>query len=286
MSKEQLTPHAMSHESRTQKLPERCSPKEKYLREKQQRDAYKKVFGIDVNIKPYPDKITPRIEKKLENHGFKIVYIGGIDLGTLKNLQKNGPEAHVDEIQRRYPKLKPVEKLSNKELPDPKVPRLLELGFWQDAYNGDTEFPKPLNSWVAFESFKTSDVDKAHKQPDKFVKKLGLLSRVNNSWNEITDAILSEGHNILSKDIGLPAANERMGLLSLIDRSILSNLTELDKDSKILELTNTEFKDMDGHGIYATSHADCGGAGCSTPIDTDYKSSTLGFRTAIFFELP
>lgn len=262
--------------------PEHFSIAEKKQRENRQRNLYKEIFGINVNIKPYPKEITPLIEQNLKNWGFQLFYIGGINPGTLENLQKNGVDSHLAEIKKKYPKLVLTEDLTNNNISDPKIPRLPEKNFWQAVLEEKTEFPEPLNDWVALEI--TSASQTINSGEDKLLKELGLDSRTKNYWSDVIDTLSSTSTSFLSKKIGLPATDEKLGILSLFDRSIIGNLTGIDTNSKKLEFTNTYNRSYpDPETIYTTGLALSGGSGCAVPVNPNKPSNSISFRTAIFF---
>lgn len=272
----------MDAERMTRQTPDIYSQAEKTRRSEVWKKKWEKKLGVEIGpIKPFPKEITPKIEENLNKLGFDIIYIPSINFGTHKELKENGVNKHLDEIIKRYPSF---QKAEAKNI-DPDKPTLIENGYWQEVLEEKSYFPEPLNGWVAVESNLTGGIIKQ----DGLLTKLGLESRVNNSWNEVKDAISSRETGILSR-IGFNVINEKLTLLSIIDRNLASNIMGIDNGSRGMEFTNTTHIDRNdrdgGTTVYVSGYGGNDGAGFATRINPDKKSPITGFRTAIILERP
>src|SRR5947199_10739307 len=84
-----------------------------------EQEAWQNMLGTRVEVKPLPDSVTPEVRSNLEQMGFGLLrYVPALNLGSILTLQERGVEEYLTELQRKYPKWKPPESLSDRELAD------------------------------------------------------------------------------------------------------------------------------------------------------------------------
>lgn len=205
-----------------------------------EQEAWQNVLGTRVEVKPLPDSVTPEVTSNLERIGLGLRYIPALDLGSIEYLRDKGVDKYLIELQRKYPKWKPLENLLDTERADHTVPRNLERHYWELINNGNVAFPVLPGQWIAVET-----VDKPLRG-EKYAKtslseRLGFQKdRFDVSWNDAHTAIEREKPRILS-DIGLSRRSADIRMLEALEWNLLGN-REGWGETNTYEWTNTEFR--------------------------------------------
>jgi hypothetical protein len=162
-----------------------------------EQEAWQNILGTRVEVKPLPDSVTPEVKMNLEQLGFGLRYVPRLELGNADNIRRRGVEQYLIDLQRKYPKWKPLESLSNSEREDHRVPRNLERRYWRHVKNRKIAFPILPGQWMAVEIIdKPSYGEKYTRTP--FAERLGFQDdRFNVSWNHAHTAIEREKPRIL-----------------------------------------------------------------------------------------
>ena len=242
-----------------------------------EQNAWREVLGANVEVPPVPDVVTPEVQRNLERLGFELRYIPKLDLGTLDELKRKGPEGFLDEIQRRYPNWRRYETLSDEQREDHGVTRNLEEWFWDLAKDDKMDFPKLQGTWIAVETMsKPAYGDPYAKTP--VGETLGLDDRFNVSWNDADKTIRDHKRELLTQ-AGLPAStNVRM--LEAVEWNLLAN-REGWGTTNTYEWTNTEARvDGDPRRVFVGSSG-LGGAARAGWRAPEYSRDRLGFRLAV-----
>lgn len=138
-----------------------------------EQQAWKKVLGADVEVKPFPSYITPEVKGRLDFYGLKLMYLPKLELGTLDDLQKKGTSRYLDGLQARYTNWRHFERMSPAEKANHEIPRNLEEeGFWLPIIDGKIEFPNLPGQWVAVERLRKPNIG-------QFYEKTKLLEELN-----------------------------------------------------------------------------------------------------------
>ena len=227
-----------------------------------EQDAWKKVLGIEVDIQPLPASITPEVKKNLEKMGMELRFIPSLNLGTLEDLQSQGTEKFLNDLQHRYPNWK--------NLPE---------WYWESVKDEKIDFPKLPGNWVAVETMpKPADGDRYALS--KVSERLGFEDRFNITWNDIDKTINREKGNILN-DVGLCSGDARM--LEAIEWNLLGK-REGWGETNTYEWTNTKLRDFGD--CVAIGDSILGGAAHAIWFRPDRSIRRFGFRLAIVFNSP
>ncbi len=119
---------------------------------KRERDAYKKVLGIEPEIKPLSEYVTPEVIKNLKNFGMGLRFIPKLNLGTLNELKAVGEEEFLKKLEKRYPNWRRHEGLSDMEKKDHSISRNLNQWYWRLVKNEKVDFPQLKSQWMAVET--------------------------------------------------------------------------------------------------------------------------------------
>lgn len=124
---------------------------------RREQEAWQRVLGTRVEVKPLPASVTPEARRNLERLGFGLRYVPRLELGTTDdirrdNVRRRSVERYLKDLQIAYPKWKPFESLSDGELMDNSVPRNLEQWYWQHVKSEAIVFPVLPGQWLAVET--------------------------------------------------------------------------------------------------------------------------------------
>ncbi len=253
--------------------------------EKRERDAWKNVLGVDVEVPPLPDSVTPEVINNLKRMDFDLRYVPALNIGNAAYLREKGVDEYLHELEQRYPRWKNSEYLSDIEVKDHLVPRNLNKWFWEEVRRGDIDFPILPGQWMAVETLeKPAKGTKYSKTP--WTEKLGFKDdRFHVSWDNAHNAIEKQKKSILSK-VGLKGRAD-IRFLEAIEWNLIGNREGWGK-TNTLEWTNTEYRgsgyrssgDQEPYrltigdsSIRGASHVEFG-----RPIGADYNT---GFRVAV-----
>jgi hypothetical protein len=167
--------------------------------------------------------------------GMELRFIPSVDLGSLDELKRKGQEQFLTDLQRKYPKWRRYESLSDTEREDHSVTRNLEQWFWELAKEDRMDFPSLPGNWVAVETMPKPSYGE-HYAPSRVGEKLGFEDRFNVTWNDANEAIQRQKRDILS-EAGLRSGDVRM--LNAVEWNLLAN-REGWGQTNTYEWTNTE----------------------------------------------
>lgn len=138
--------------------------------------AWKVVLGVIPEIKPPPKlAIDKETRERLENFGFKLIYLPRLDLGTLNELKTKKVPGYLQNLQERYPGWRQYEKINKAEKSDFRVSRNLSREFWDLVRKGQVGFPELKGEWIAVEErFRLSFADNFSQQESDISSRFGL----------------------------------------------------------------------------------------------------------------
>lgn len=248
--------------------------------QRKEQEAWSNVLGARVDVAPLPDYVTPDVKRKLEELGFgKLIYIPKLDLKTASHIGSVGVDSYLKELQRRYPKWKPVEDLSDSEKRDHTVPRNLEEWYWQNVGDGNIDFPSLKGQWMAVET-----VDKpkwGDSYPDTpFARKIGQRgNRFSKSWNTINGAIEKEKAKVI-RELGLSGRAVDLRQLEALEWNLAGNREGWGKTDSY-EWTNTEYRVSGDSYRVLVGYSAYGGAGLAVWYHPDLGDGAVGWRAAV-----
>lgn len=243
----------------------------------QEQDAWSEALGTNVEVPPLPAEVTPEVQRNLERLGFELRYIPRLDMGSLDELQRNGQEKFLDEIQSSYPNWRRYETLSSEQREDHRVGRNLGEWFWGLAKDGNMEFPQLPGTWVAVETMQKPSYGK-HYDKTPVGKGLGLDDRFSVSWDDAYKAIEDNKRELLN-EIGLPSSAE-VRMLEAVEWNLLAN-REGWGSTNTYEWTNTEARVGGKFYRILVGSSDRGGAAgvsFTPPADSNHD---IGFRVVV-----
>jgi hypothetical protein len=247
--------------------------------EKSEQEAWQRLLGTRVEVKPLPDYVASEVRRNLEQMGFGLRYVPSFDLGYVACLRERGVNKYLAELQRKYPKWKSLESLSYEERRDHSVPRNLEKWFWGRVENEDIGMPALSGQWIAVETVEKPEYGtKYPKTP--FVERIGFQDdRFNVSWNEAHNAIEREKPRILS-DIGVSGRSVDLRFLEVIEWNLLANREGWGK-TNTYEWTNTEYRGSGDSRRLVAGSSDGGGAANVYWVHPARSNGLVGFRAAV-----
>ena len=204
---------------------------------KSEQEAWKKVLGVEVDIAPIPDSVTPEVREKLKDLGMELRFIPDLDLDTVEEIKKIGVDEYLKSLQRRYPNWHKYETLSDSQKSDHSIPRNIEEWYWNLVKDGKVSFPKLSGKWIAVETILKPQYGEKYGS-SKITDELGLEDRFNVSWNDASKRISEAEGNILSA-AGLPIIGEQVRMLEAVEWNLLANREGWGK-TNTYEWTNTE----------------------------------------------
>lgn len=248
--------------------------------EEGEKEAWEGILGGKIDVKPYPKFITHEIISNLEGLGMEILYVPGLDIGTLADLKKMGEEKFLQQLERKYPKWRRFESLTNEEKADHNIYRNMEKSYWEKVKNGQVNFPKLLGTWMAVETMPKPPYGTPCKESE-ITKILGLTDRFNISWTNATDAMRDQKDKILEQ-VGL-SSNLDVRLLEADEWNLLGNHQKWGETNSY-EWTNTEFRISGASRRLIVGYSADGGTANVHWRNPGYSDVSIGFRVAVVLE--
>ncbi|MDD4107009.1 MAG: AAA family ATPase, partial [Candidatus Shapirobacteria bacterium] len=245
---------------------------------KSEQEAWKNVLGVEVDIAPIPESVTPEVREKLKDLGMELRFIPDLDLDTVEEIKKIGVDEYLKNLQRRYPNWHKYETLSDSQRSDHSIPRNIEEWYWNFVKDGKVSFPKLSGKWMAVETMPKPQFGEKYES-SKITDELGLEDRFNVSWNDASKRISEAEGNILSA-AGLPIIGEQVRMLEAVEWNLLANREGWGK-TNTYEWTNTEYRDVGVSGRLVVGHSGYGGAARADWGSPVYSNGPLGFRLAV-----
>lgn len=242
-----------------------------------EQEIWQPILGARVEVKPIPSSVTPEVRKRLEALGMDLVYIPGLDMGSLVDLQTMGVERFLDGLQERYPNWKPYESMDHKDQMNPAQPRNVDQLFWNSVRGNDIEFPELLGQWIAIEKM-PKPLQREQYESTRLGEILDI-DRFDVSWDDIQGAIARKKDVILG-EIGLENADVK--LPEALEWNLLANRYGWGA-TRTFERTSTESRNPLGrpqHVIIGSSSN--GGAGKTGLDDPDFRGMMIGFRLGVY----
>lgn len=245
---------------------------------KSEQEAWKKVLGVEVDIAPIPDSVTPEVREKLKDLGMELRFIPDLDLDTVEEIKKIGVDEYLKSLQRRYPNWHKYETLSDSQKSDHSIPRNIEEWYWNLVKDGKVSFPKLSGKWIAVETILKPQYGEKYGS-SKITDELGLEDRFNVSWNDASKRISEAEGNILSA-AGLPIIGEQVRMLEAVEWNLLANREGWGK-TNTYEWTNTEYRGDGGSYRFIVGFSVLGGAAFARWNSPERSDDFLGFRLAV-----
>ncbi len=246
---------------------------------KREQEAWRKVLGTEVEIKPLPEYVTPELIKNLKELGMELRYIPKLNLGTLDELKTMGEEEFLKKLERRYPNWRRYEDLSDTEKNDHSINRNLEEWYWEQVKDEKVDFPQAEGLWMAVETMPKPPYGEKYKpSPVRKWDRFGV------SWRNATRDIEIWSSYLLTK-AGLPESSE-VRLPEALEYNILANREGWGK-TDTYEWTNTKHNMGGDEGAIDSlivGRSDFGGAACVDSRFIDDGGSpynNIGFRVAV-----
>ncbi|MCL4382468.1 MAG: hypothetical protein M1575_03430 [Patescibacteria group bacterium] len=256
----------------TKRLPSASS---ELLRSEQ--DAWRGVLGVDFEIQPLPEYVTPEVRRNLKGMGIELRFIPKLEIGTINDLRSKGEKGYLKKLQERYPGWRKVESLSSQEWVNPWISRNLTEEYWRMVMNGEIDFPRFPGVWLAVETMPKPSRDSLYEDETSGGDMLGLSRRFNVIWNNAQAAIQKAKPDILWK-AGLPSSLDAR-MLEVHEWNLLAN-REGWGGTNTYEWTNTEFHGDSSCRIIVGFFGN-GGAAHISKASPGYSYEDVGFRFAI-----
>lgn len=275
--------------------------------------AVRSLVNQETQNTPISEVITPEVRENMERLGMDLFQLPRIDFGTkseisrpqMKTVLKRPEKFHLSPLERvdigvqsylsglevKYPNLFPrYEGLTGAQKKDSTVWRNLEENFWEKVKNGTVVIPELNGKWIIAETIPKPAKGESY-QLSPITEMLGLQSRFNLTYDEVTNAITENKEKILSA-LGLKTGDVR--LLTAIEWNYLANVEGWGA-TNTYEYTattaDTRYRDdptgqlMGWHHPVIVGNSERGGAAAmsTTSTDTVYDSdqNSIGFRIAI-----
>ncbi len=225
--------------------------------EKREHDAWTRVLGTEVEVKPLPEYVTPEVIKNLEKLGMGLRFIPNLNLGTLDKLKKVGEEEFLKRLEERYPNWRRYEGLDNRtEKGNHSINRNLQQWYWKQVKNKRIDFPQLEGYWVAIETIPKPPFFEKYKD-SPVIDLLGVPDRLDVSPNDVVKAIKAKKSELLTQ-AGLPASSD-VKLPEAIEWNLLANREEWGK-TNTYESTNTKYRQRGASGNLYVGSIGRGGA--------------------------
>ncbi len=245
---------------------------------KNEQEAWKKVLGVDVEVSPLPDSVTPEVREKLKNLGMELRFIPDVNLGTLADIKRDGVDEYLKNRQRLYPNWHKYETLTDSQKEDHSIGRNLEEWYWNLVKDEKVPFPQLPGKWIAVETMPKPKYGDKYSS-SQITDELGLEDRFNVTWNDANKAINEAEGNILAA-AGLPIIGEQVRMLEAIEWNLLANREGWGK-TNTYEWTNTELRDGGVSDRVIVGYSDSGGAAYAIWYRPGRSYDRLGFRLAV-----
>ncbi|HRY56812.1 MAG TPA: AAA family ATPase [Patescibacteria group bacterium] len=245
---------------------------------KNEQAAWKKVLGVDVEVPPLPDSVTPEVREKLKDLGMELRFIPDVNLGTLADIKRDGVDEYLKNRQRLYPNWHKYETLTDSQKEDHSIGRNLEEWYWNLVKDEKVPFPQLPGKWIAVETMPKPKYGDKYSS-SQITDELGLEDRFNVTWNDANKAINEAEGNILAA-AGLPIIGEQVRMLEAIEWNLLANREGWGK-TNTYEWTNTELRDGGVSDRVIVGYSDSGGAAYAIWYRPGRSYDRLGFRLAV-----
>lgn len=288
-------------------------------RYKKEKERWKEVLGVEVDVPPLPEYVTPEVEKKLNNLGFEVVYMPRLDIGNLDHLKSVGAENYLKELQEKYPKWKTLDSISMDERKDTAIAHNLDLWYWQETQKGNIDFPVLPGQWMAVETVEKPEYQPVPDEilrpeniyafnPNKileFQRKTGYQDTQFFSGRDrrgmtcyAVEETLTKSKDKIFNELGLTGKPNDLRLLEALEWNLAENRFGW-KRTHMSELTNTKFRTVgfnkdvvdsnyvtvgDSNRTYIENFADLGYTQYRYPGFFNMggmESGTIGWRAAI-----
>lgn len=260
-----------------------------------ERREWKKILGVDTEVLPLPNSVTPDVIGNLKILGMELRFVPRIDYGTKDDVNKKaktlslkkgivdvGIQNYLKNFEKKYPNLHQYESLLDSQKRDPSISRNLSEWYWNSIKSGEINFPNLSGKWIAVETIPKPDKGENYT-PSTITEILGFKDRFNVSWNNANDAINKEKEYILL-NAGLDNGNVRM--LEAVEWNLLANREGWGKTDSY-EWTNTGHHEffmsqfsINAQRITVGSSTEGGAASASYRLPM-YPENNVGFRIAI-----
>lgn len=242
-----------------------------------EQEAWQNMLGTRVEVKPLPDSVTPDVRRNLEGMGFNLRYVPALNIGNADDLREGVIDGYLNKLQQRYPRWKPLERLTFRERADHSIPRNLDKWFWKLVKDGDIDFPVLPGQWMAVETLdKPSFGQKYARTP--LAEKLGFNDRFNKRWDSVKDRIDSQKGPILA-EVGLTHEAD-LRLLEALEWNLLGNREGWGR-TNTYEWTNTEYRGFGVAHRLIVGDSDSGGAADVRWGYPGRSVGSIGFRAAV-----
>jgi len=247
----------------------------------QEKNAWRSVLDVEVDVKPFPDYLTLDVQKNLKGIGFELRYIPALNLGTIDDLREKEVKDYTYELQERYPNWKSSDLKKSPAHSDPPIARNLDDVYWKWVRDGKADFPSLPGQWLAVE---TAEKPKLHTEYEntEIARKLGFPDSRYKSWNDINATFESRKEGILS-ELGLDGNKADMRLLEALEWNLLGN-REGWGNTTSAEWTNTENRQyVNRPARFIVGDSLLGGAAHIWRDFPEDSNRYKGFRVAIAF---
>ncbi len=242
-------------------------------------EAWQRVLGTRVEVKPLPESVTPEVRRNLERLGFDLRYVPKIELADRDAIRRKGVDQYLKDLQRQYPNWKPYESLGDREQSDHRIPRNLREWYWELVKDGKVDMPVLPGQWLAVETVDKPSYGNKYART-AFAEKLGFRDdRFNVSWNDANNAIERQKRAVLG-EVGLTGRSADIRLLETPEWNLLGN-REGWGATDTYEWTNTEYRESGGPRRLVVGGSDYGGAANVYWAHPDYSYDNVGFRAAV-----
>jgi len=243
---------------------------------KNEQEAWKKVLGVEVEVPPLPDSVTPEVREKLKELGMELRFIPNVSLDTIAEIKKSGVDEYLKNLQRRYPNWHKYETLTDSQKGDHSIPRNLNEWYWNLVKDEKVSFPQLSGKWMAVETMPKPKYGDKYS-PSTITDELGLEDRFNVTWNDANKAINTAEGNILFA-AGLSVIGVQVRMLEAIEWNLLANREGWGK-TDTYEWTNTEYS-VDGASCrVVVGDSDGGGAARARWRGPEGSLVRLGFSS-------
>jgi len=241
--------------------------------------AWGEVLGADVEVKPLPEYITPKVMEKLKGLGMELRYVPALELGDINLLRQKGIEQYLRDLQRVYPNWKPYESLSITEKSDHRVLRNLGHLYWEAVKDGKVDFPTLPGQWLAVETIEKPPRGIKYSRT-AFTTKLGIRKdRSGFEWPILQEIFERKKEGILGQ-IGLTGKPADIRFLEGLEWNLLGNREGWGK-TDMFEWTNTKFREGYNSRILVVGNSTEGGAAGTHREHPGRIADYVGFRAAV-----
>lgn len=195
-----------------------------------EREAWREVLGVEVDVPRFPAEITPAVRNKIKKLGLGLHYMPQIDFGTEDFFRNTSDKKYIQYLYEKYPNWHPFESLNSTELKDPTIPRMAKEDFWFLVRDHQVDFPKMDGYWVIAETMPKSEYGKPYLKENSLTKVLQNPYRryesYNNVQHELTKRIARKhGRNntwVVKHTLGLPEKST-LRIPTFLEANLLGN---------------------------------------------------------------